>query len=511
MMLENASSTSVLVVEDIDNMRLTIVKMLLTLGFSKVFQAKNGIEALEKLNEHDIKLVVSDIGMPQMDGMTMLTHIRKNRDWDSLPIVIISSVVEQSIVTNAIKLGVSQYIVKPFSQHILLDHIHKALANPVVFDSSVEPETANEPVSVVNNEPEKLSILIVDDVPENIHVIANTLKGDYQLRAATSGKKALEVCLSNNPPDLILLDIMMPEMDGLQVMEKINQHSQLSHIKVIFLSALSENENIVQGFELGAVDYITKPIVPTVLKARLLTHSNIIRAQKASTAQIRSMMESLKVRNDFERIMQHDLKNQLQVINSTTNSIRKNIKRPDVVTYMLNAVENGTLMINQIIDNMVMINRIEEGQYQFKPRKIFVAEIIDTAIDVNTVTVKEKRLEVESHVSSEICVMGETPLMASIINNLLQNAMQAAPNGSAVMIRANTDSDTTRIEIHNVGVIPNSIRDTFFEKYTTYGKASGTGMGTYAVKLMVEIQQGQVSFTSSVDEGTTLIVELQAG
>ncbi|WP_144213749.1 ATP-binding response regulator [Shewanella donghaensis] len=506
MMLQDVKTLNVLVVEDIENMRVTIVKMLLSLGFKTVFQAKNGIEALSNLQNHDIHMIISDIGMPLMDGMTMLTHIRKNREWDTIPIIIISSVVNQTMVTKAIKLGISQYIVKPFSQKILSSRIQKALTNPI--NISLQPENEATKVEETNVEQSKLSILVVDDVPENIHIITNTLKGDYLLRAATSGKQALDICFSNTPPDLVLLDIMMPEMDGLEVMRALNENVNSPLLKVIFLSALSENENIIKGLELGAVDYITKPISPAILKARVSTHANIIRAQQASNNQIDSMLESIRVRNDFERIMQHDLKNQLLVINSTTSDIRKNLRSPETVSYMLNVLDSGTQLINQIIDNMVFIHRIEDGNYQFQPLKITLSEVIETVISANAITIKEKHLEINTDIVDSAVVMAELALTHSIINNLVQNALQAAPNGSAVSIGVHRDKEWTMIDIHNAGVVPISIQETFFEKYSTFGKKGGSGMGTYAVKLMTEIQQGQVSFITSSADGTTLTVKL---
>jgi putative two-component system response regulator len=128
----------------------------------------------------------------------------------------------------------------------------------------------------VNNE-QKQTILVVDDTPDNITLITSLLRDLYRVKIATNGKKALQIAFSSEPPDLILLDIMMPEMDGYEVCRHLKGDSQTAEIPVIFLTAKAEIEDELKGFELGAVDYITKPISPPVVLARVRTHLKLKR------------------------------------------------------------------------------------------------------------------------------------------------------------------------------------------------------------------------------------------
>ena len=121
------------------------------------------------------------------------------------------------------------------------------------------------------------SILIVDDLPANIRVLADTLKSDYRVRVATSGHKALEVAASDPPPDLILLDVMMPELDGYEVCRRLKDDPRTSAIPVIFVTAKDEAEEEAHGLVLGAVDYITKPFHLPIVRARVRTHVNLKR------------------------------------------------------------------------------------------------------------------------------------------------------------------------------------------------------------------------------------------
>jgi putative two-component system response regulator len=124
---------------------------------------------------------------------------------------------------------------------------------------------------------QKQTVLVVDDAPENISLITSLLKELYKVKIATSGKKALQIAFSAEPPDLILLDIMMPEMDGYEVCEHLKSDPQTLNIPVIFLTAKSDVDDEMKGLEMGAVDYITKPISPPIVLARVQTHLRLKR------------------------------------------------------------------------------------------------------------------------------------------------------------------------------------------------------------------------------------------
>jgi len=115
-------------------------------------------------------------------------------------------------------------------------------------------------------------ILVVDDEPLNINILVELLKGEYKIMAAKNGKQALKAAASANTPDLILLDIMMPDMDGYEVCRLLKADEQTKDIPVIFISAMNETLDETKGFDVGAIDYITKPISPAILKAKVHTH-----------------------------------------------------------------------------------------------------------------------------------------------------------------------------------------------------------------------------------------------
>jgi CheY-like chemotaxis protein len=118
----------------------------------------------------------------------------------------------------------------------------------------------------------KATVLVVDDIPDNLALISGLLKNDYQVRVANSGEKALKIAMSDSPPDLILLDIMMPGMDGYEVCQRLKHDSRTMNIPIIFVTAKVGEEDEKKGLELGAIDYITKPISPPIVMARVKNH-----------------------------------------------------------------------------------------------------------------------------------------------------------------------------------------------------------------------------------------------
>lgn len=160
----------------------------------------------------------------------------------------------------------------------------------------------------------KSRVLIVDDTPHNIHMLMEILKGEYAVSAATSGKKALQIAAAEPKPDLILLDIMMPYMNGYEICAKLKASEQTKNIPVIFITALSAEENEAWGLELGAVDYITKPFSPAIIRARLHNHLQL----KKTMEELLQKQQEIIVKEERER-MARDLHDNLGQIFAFVN------------------------------------------------------------------------------------------------------------------------------------------------------------------------------------------------
>jgi CheY-like chemotaxis protein len=356
------------------------------------------------------------------------------------------------------------------------------------------------------------NILVVDDEPINIDVASGVLKSDYKVRAATNGKRALDIAFSDNPPDLILLDIMMPEMDGLEVCRRLKADAQTRDIPVIFFSAMSENEDIVRGLELGAVDYVPKgSSSPEVLKARVKTHLQLREAQKRLQREMQLTRENANLREDVERITRHDLKNPLGIILGYASMMADDETLPDVHRESARFMEESAFTIMNMVNNSLNLYKIEQGNFQLDAQPLNVIRIIEKAVHATNALAKNLGVKITftAH-AKNVTVLGDEMLCYSLLSNLLRNAVEATPKGSTVEVFIR-DKGNALICVHNEGAIPEDIREHFFDKYVTAGKKQGTGLGTYSARLMTEVQNGQIEFETSKDHGTTLKVSLPLG
>ncbi len=297
---------TVLLVDNIGDIHSTIASMLNTMGFSNIIRATNGAHGLNILFQQEINLIITAPQLPKHEGIQLLKQSKISPKTSKIPFVIIAESIAQEQVLEAIKYGVSEYIIKPFSEKQFINQLTKAIfdKNSSAIKKLSSLTKKNTQIAGKKDSQEPLQILVVDDVIDNIKIISEILRKDYKVKATTSGEKALQICEVEPQPDLVLLDIMMPIMDGMEVCRRLKANAKTQHIAVIFLSALDQTKHIVQGLDLGAVDYITKPIDPPLLEARVRTHCKIVESNKLMRSQIDVMQENARLKEAFELIKQ---------------------------------------------------------------------------------------------------------------------------------------------------------------------------------------------------------------
>jgi PleD family two-component response regulator len=300
------ASMTVLLVDNIENIQSTTTNMLAAMGFNNIVHASNDAHALNILFQQKIDLIITAPQLPKKESMQLLKQAKMSPRTAKVPFVMIAETINQEQVLEAIKYGVAEYVVKPFSEKQFINHLSKAIfENNNSANSKLASLTENNTQRASEKESQQpLQILVVDDVIDNLKIISEILRKEYKVKAATSGEKALQICQVDPQPDLILLDIMMPVMDGMEVCRRLKASPKTQHITVIFLSALDQTKHIVQGLDLGAVDYITKPIDPPLVKARVRTHCKIIENNKLMRNQIDIMQENARLKEAFELIKQ---------------------------------------------------------------------------------------------------------------------------------------------------------------------------------------------------------------
>ncbi|TVQ74547.1 MAG: response regulator [Oceanospirillales bacterium] len=273
----NFTQQQVLVVEDHPINQQMVQAQLEYMGLS-VSLANNGAEGVEKVREGEFDLVLMDIQMPVMDGYEATRKIRQfNKD---IPIIALTAAALVEDRQKALDVGMNDHLGKPFTAIQLFESLKPyltTLANPLKeLVTSENIENADNASSNNSTEVDKKPrILIVDDMSANIKILANLLRDEYSIQVANNGQRALNIARGTNPPDLILLDIMMPDMDGFEVCKELKNNVNTSRIPVIFISALDEVSDETRGLNVGAVDYITKPFHPEIVKARVRSHMSL--------------------------------------------------------------------------------------------------------------------------------------------------------------------------------------------------------------------------------------------
>ncbi|MBC2770263.1 response regulator [Pusillimonas minor] len=248
----------VLVVDDNEINLEVALSQLARLGLHAV-SAANGVEAVECFKEGQFDVVLMDIQMPVMDGYEAARQIRSLDA--AVPIIAMTAAGLVEDLDRALAAGMDAHLGKPFDVQTLSEVLAAWL--------EATPERPAEHAVMSAPGDERKTLLIVDDVPANVKMLANYLKDDYVIQVAGKGEKALAIAQGDHPPDLILLDIMMPGMDGYAVCRALKNNPATQSIPIIFVSALTEAVEEEQGLNLGAVDYITKPFHLPIVRARI--------------------------------------------------------------------------------------------------------------------------------------------------------------------------------------------------------------------------------------------------
>lgn len=363
------------------------------------------------------------------------------------------------------------------------------------------------------NNNSQATILIVDDTEANLEILAEILGDQYDIMVAQDGPEALER-INSEIPDLILLDIMMPGMDGYEVCRRLQEADETREIPVIFVTALSEEEDETRGLELGAVDYITKPISPPIVQARVKTQLSLKNAMQSLKNQNEILQENIRLRDDVERITRHDIKTPLSAVISVPGMLIQDGNQSEDQIEMLQMLEESGYRILEIINSSLDLYKMETGSYEVKPVPVDLLKIVHQISSETRSLMKSKGISINIWINGQhptendtFMVMGEEMLYYAMLANLTKNAVEASPEWESVIISFDQD-DPVVVQIRNKGIVPEEIREKFFEKYSTSSKEGGTGLGTYSAKLVAQTMGGDITFDSNEENGTTLTVSL---
>jgi len=359
----------------------------------------------------------------------------------------------------------------------------------------------------------KNNILIVDDIPANLQFLNLLLaKRGYQVRPAINGQVALKIA-QKTLPDLILLDIKMPNMDGYEVCERLKADDKTREIPVIFISALSEVLDKVKAFSVGGVDYITKPFQEEEVLARIKTHL-MLQTQKKQLLQLN------QEKNEFLGMAAHDLKNPLSAISGTAEMIDEivtavNFPNQTELTELTDIINVSAKVMFNLITNLLDVNAIESGKIHLNLENRDIFPLVSEIVLEYTKKAKRKNINVHFiHSNSNYIANVDIDMVRQVIDNLVSNAVKYTPLAKNVYVRIFTAENTNVCcEIQDEGPgLSDEEQAKLFQKFSRLtpqptNDECSTGLGLFIVKKLINTMGGKVWCESELSKGSKFMVE----
>ncbi|MFO7848787.1 MAG: hybrid sensor histidine kinase/response regulator [Spirochaetia bacterium] len=355
-------------------------------------------------------------------------------------------------------------------------------------------------------------ILIVDDVPQNITIAKAILKKDgHYIETAERGDLALQV-VDEQDIDLVLLDIMMPEVDGFTVAEKLQKNEKTKDIPIIFLTARNDTESITRGFKIGAVDYITKPFRGEELRMRVGTHLRLRHTQQ-------KLREANASKDKFFSIIAHDLRSPFTALVGMAQYLAKGIDTldPETAKEFLEGMHKSSKNAFNLLENLLEWSRIQTGKLPMSPKEVKLYDVLDDNLSLLWVNIENKDITIENNLEKNEQVWADENAVHTIFRNLLSNAVKFTPKEGVISIYSHRIEEEVVVTVKDSGVgMDNETLENLFRidrrSNTTRGteKEKGTGLGLILCKEFVERNHGTLSVESEPGRGSMFSFALPA-
>jgi len=365
----------------------------------------------------------------------------------------------------------------------------------------------------------KQLILLVDDNSKNLQVLGSLIGRRHKTAIAENGREALNFA-NKRLPDLILLDIMMPRMNGFEVCKRLKASKITKEIPVIFLSAKSETEDIVRGFELGAVDYVTKPFRKAELLTRVNTH---LRLRKSETALQQALRENLAARetaetatrakSEFLALMSHEIRTPMNAIIGLSYLVLRTELTGQQRDYVSKIQSSGQTLLG-IINDILDFSKIESGRLKMESAEFCLDDVLNHLTDTVGVNAAEKGTEFLFAIEPQIprFLIGDSLRLGQVLINLANNAVKFTPDGeiiiSAKLLDKRADTVQLRFAVQDTGIgISRENLPKLFQPFSQADssmtrKYGGSGLGLVICKQLAEMMGGDIRVQSEPGQGS---------
>ena len=344
------------------------------------------------------------------------------------------------------------------------------------------------------------NILVVDDMPENLRLLSTILrKSGYEVRPATSGRQALTAC-ELDPPDLVLLDINMPEMSGYELCTELRKRENLKDLPIIFLTALNDVTDKLRAFEVGGVDYITKPFHLEEVQARVKTHLALRRTRLELKQSLSSLQAIERLRDDLVHMIVHDMRSPIAVVMGHLQLAQDDPGISEETRTDLMQAIRSTQVLSRMANELLDVRRLEEGKLPLLRAEHDLQELATHAKAALANLERERAIQVRA--TEPVRIVCDGALIGRVLENLLSNAIKHTPLAS----------ESISVLDNGPGVPP-EISQKLFEKFTSAanrrsGRYHSAGLGLAFCKLAVEAHGGTIGVEARKPQGSKFWFEL---
>ena len=369
------------------------------------------------------------------------------------------------------------------------------------------------------------SILVVDDDQRNVRLVESILRSHgYAVRQAFDGDEALQI-VQTQPPDLLLLDVMMPKLSGFEVCRMLRTRPETQLLPIIMITALNAIEDKVQGLEIGADDFLTKPInrseliakVRSILRVKSL-QDEVERQRRALEAANRELLTIQRFKESMSQMVVHDLKNPLAGIMGNIQLIQMQGTQlpPQRLAELLQRSLDSARAMARMIQNILEVAKLEEQKMPLRREAVSLADVVaEQTAELMSLSARDG-VRLESVVADGLPpVDADRAVLGRILANLLSNAFKHTPAGGRIVVEARADGDEVILSVSDTGEgIPEELLPYIFEKFVAgeqddrRRQSYDSGLGLTFCRLAVECHGGRIGVKSRAGEGTVVTVNL---
>lgn len=379
-----------------------------------------------------------------------------------------------------------------------------------------------------------VNILVVDDTHDNLQLLSNILAEErFQVRPVSNGKEALSAVQAKTP-DLILLDIMLPDMDGYTVCKELKANVLTHDVPIIFICALGEVFDKVKGFALGAVDYVTGPFEAEEVLARVRTHLHLRLMQRQLHDQNLQLQREIvgrkraenalqtanATKDTFFSILNHDVRSPFSGLLGSIELALNYFEQlsPDEHRQNLVRIKKSADMFYALLENLLTWARVQRGRMEYHPENIPVSALVAHLIELCAEAAEQKQITLQHNIPQSTSVYADINMLNIILRNIVSNALKFTPLRGTITLSARQCAHEVEITVTDTGIgigiagtdIANLVR--VDRKTTTLGTAGehGMGLGLPLCQDLIEKNQGTLQIASIPEKGTTVRITLPA-